>query len=370
MTPTYTIAGARPEDLACLAAIEVAAVTLFTGPVFDSVPHEPTSLTVLEKAQREGRLWVARAGQSPVGFALVGVIESGAAHLEEIDVHPDHGRRGLGTTLVEHVCQWAASAGHAAVTLDDLPRRAVEHAVLRATGLRGGPRLDAQSRAARARRRRSPSRPRSRDPRGHATFYPISALDSRRAASPSGTSIQTIADALSQTAAPAAPCVNRRNASDAAPNAVVPSTASSVPVRTASTGLTNRADDQHARGQPGRQQRGDAERGDVEQHDRDEPDDQRDGEARARRALVSPARSRPRQLRNTAVSTTDPATTPRKPATPVRPVARRTARARRRRSRSPERRRARGAAPSSLPARIVSPRDGLREQQLGRAGPA
>lgn len=117
MTAAYTIADAQPEDLACLAAIEVAAVTLFTGPVFDSVSHEPTSQDVLRKAQRDGRLWVARAGQSPVGFALVGVIESEAAHLEEIDVHPDHGRRGLGTKLVEHVCGWAAEAGHAAVTL-------------------------------------------------------------------------------------------------------------------------------------------------------------------------------------------------------------------------------------------------------------
>ena len=117
MPRAYTIADARPEDLAGLAAIEIAAVRLFTGPVFDSVPHAPTSQDVLRNAQREGRLWVARAGQSPVGFALAGVIESESAHLEEIDVHPDHGRRGLGTKLVEHVCRWAAAAGHAAVTL-------------------------------------------------------------------------------------------------------------------------------------------------------------------------------------------------------------------------------------------------------------
>lgn len=117
MTPAYTIAGARPDDLECLAPIEVAAVTLFTGPVFDSVPHTPTSRGVLSRAQRDGHLWVARAGESPVGFAMVGMIESESAHLEELDVHPDHGRRGLGTKLVEHVCRWAAVAGHSAVTL-------------------------------------------------------------------------------------------------------------------------------------------------------------------------------------------------------------------------------------------------------------
>ena len=39
------------------------------------------------------------------------------AHLAEIDVLPAHGRRGLGTRLVEEVCHWAASAGYESVTL-------------------------------------------------------------------------------------------------------------------------------------------------------------------------------------------------------------------------------------------------------------
>ena len=53
----------------------------------------------------------------PVGFALVEILEPAAAHLEEIDVHPDHGRRGLGTWLVRHVCQWAEANGPGVVTL-------------------------------------------------------------------------------------------------------------------------------------------------------------------------------------------------------------------------------------------------------------
>ena len=32
-------------------------------------------------------------------------------------MHPDHGRRGLGTELVIGVCQWAAASGHSWVTL-------------------------------------------------------------------------------------------------------------------------------------------------------------------------------------------------------------------------------------------------------------
>jgi GNAT superfamily N-acetyltransferase len=52
-----------------------------------------------------------------VGFAHVKVLEPRAAHLEEIDVHPEHGRRGLGTQLVMAVCEWAATEGYRSVTL-------------------------------------------------------------------------------------------------------------------------------------------------------------------------------------------------------------------------------------------------------------
>ncbi len=38
-------------------------------------------------------------------------------HLEEIDVDPSHGRRGLGTALVNAVCEWASDSGHALLTL-------------------------------------------------------------------------------------------------------------------------------------------------------------------------------------------------------------------------------------------------------------
>lgn len=117
MTLTYTVTAARLEDLSRLSAIELAAARLLEGQALESVLNETTSLDVLKRAQREGRLWVALADDVPVGFAHVEVIEHGAAHLEEIDVHPHHGRRGLGTKLIREVCQWAARNGYGAVTL-------------------------------------------------------------------------------------------------------------------------------------------------------------------------------------------------------------------------------------------------------------
>jgi GNAT superfamily N-acetyltransferase len=117
VTTRYTVTTARTEDLERLPAIELAAARLLEGHAPESVLNETTSLAVLERAQREGHLWVAFADDAPVGFAHVELVEPFAVHLEEIDVHPDHGRRGLGTKLIRHVCHWAGSHGFEAVTL-------------------------------------------------------------------------------------------------------------------------------------------------------------------------------------------------------------------------------------------------------------
>jgi GNAT superfamily N-acetyltransferase len=124
LTPGYTITAARREDLTRLAAIELAAARLLAGHAPESVLNETTSLEVLERAQRAGRLWVVLADDLPVAFAHVELVERDAVHLQEIDVHPEHGRRGLGAALVLAVCRWTASNGYGAITLTtfrDLP---------------------------------------------------------------------------------------------------------------------------------------------------------------------------------------------------------------------------------------------------------
>jgi GNAT superfamily N-acetyltransferase len=117
MTPRYTTAMARPTDVEGLPAIELAAARLLAGHAPESVLNQTTSLEVLRKAQRQGHLWVALADDVPVGFAHVVVMDRDVAHLEEIDVHPEHGRRGLGTELVLQVCHWAAAHRYTSVTL-------------------------------------------------------------------------------------------------------------------------------------------------------------------------------------------------------------------------------------------------------------
>jgi ribosomal protein S18 acetylase RimI-like enzyme len=103
--PTYRISAARVEDLSRLSAIELAAARLLEGHAPESGAERDDEPDLLKRAQREGRLWVGLADDVSVGFAHVEVIEPGAAHLEEIDVHPDHGRRGLAAKLIRQVCE-------------------------------------------------------------------------------------------------------------------------------------------------------------------------------------------------------------------------------------------------------------------------
>jgi GNAT superfamily N-acetyltransferase len=114
---SYAIALARSRDVPALPAIERAAARLLAGRVPPSILEEATEVEELAAAQAAGRLWVARADDVPVGFAHVVLLSDGTPHLEEIDVDPHHGRRGLGAALVEAVCDWVERERHPGITL-------------------------------------------------------------------------------------------------------------------------------------------------------------------------------------------------------------------------------------------------------------
>ena len=114
----YRIAVADPAVAPALPAIERAAAALF--PEEDLPRHlaqDTKDIDEFSEAAREGQLWVAWApDEELVGFALVDLVD-GTPHLEELDVHPDHGRRGVGSALVETVAAWALDCGFSALTL-------------------------------------------------------------------------------------------------------------------------------------------------------------------------------------------------------------------------------------------------------------
>src|SRR5688500_1511195 len=117
MNPNFTIAAARPRHIEALPSIERAAATLLKGYVPPSILEESCTEAELRRAQQEGMLWVALAGDTPVGFALVNMLAEDLPHLQEMDVSPEHGRRGLGTALLQAALDWLVRSGHQQMTL-------------------------------------------------------------------------------------------------------------------------------------------------------------------------------------------------------------------------------------------------------------
>ncbi len=99
-------------------AIERAAGRLFAELGMTAVAEdEPPSLEALRDHLGAGRAWVRTdADDRLVAYLLADVVD-GCAHLEQVTVHPDHARRGLGRELVEHLVAWARHHGFPAVTL-------------------------------------------------------------------------------------------------------------------------------------------------------------------------------------------------------------------------------------------------------------
>ena len=131
MTSAYTIRTASPGDIDCLADIELRAAALFGDVLPEHVRTSVTPLGTLRRALRSGMLLLAVDEEGrPVGFALTERVSDTRVHLEELDVSPDHGRKGVGSMLLAAVESRAAAQGFSEVTLTtfaDLPWNAPFH---------------------------------------------------------------------------------------------------------------------------------------------------------------------------------------------------------------------------------------------------
>lgn len=110
-----TIRTARGAEVAQLAAIERAAGQLFPAARIPQ-PEQTYPLAALEQAAAEGMLFVAEENDEPVGFAVCS-LSGDRIHLDEVSVHPDHGRKGYGRALVSRVIELARQKGVAGVSL-------------------------------------------------------------------------------------------------------------------------------------------------------------------------------------------------------------------------------------------------------------
>ena len=119
--PGVAIRPARPSDLRHLSAIEDAGGPLFTelfGAATAPVLMSPAP-SGLDRDLQPGFLLVAVTEGRVVGFAHVLELDGhdGHAHLEQLSVLPEHGRRGIGGALVRAAMEEARWAGYDAMSL-------------------------------------------------------------------------------------------------------------------------------------------------------------------------------------------------------------------------------------------------------------
>jgi GNAT superfamily N-acetyltransferase len=114
----YTVRSAHAEELPLLAQIERSAAVLFLDTPYAFLANdEPLSLEFVRQRFQVGQVWVAVDPQNiVVGFAITCELDD-TIYLQEMDVAPKHGRRGLGSGLVETVCTWAQLQGYDAISL-------------------------------------------------------------------------------------------------------------------------------------------------------------------------------------------------------------------------------------------------------------
>ncbi|MFB7341063.1 GNAT family N-acetyltransferase [Streptomyces hydrogenans] len=112
------IRAAAPAELPLLQSIERAAGEPFRALGMTAIADdEPLPLDVLEGYRSAGRAWVAVDGADrPVAYLLADTVD-GAAHIEQVSVHPDAARRGVGRALIEHLAEAAREEGLTALTL-------------------------------------------------------------------------------------------------------------------------------------------------------------------------------------------------------------------------------------------------------------
>ena len=117
MPDPVTIRRAQSRDIPQMQAIEIAAGRLFAEIGMHDVAEDGAHETEILTAYVAGdQAWVAETGGAVCAYALVDVLDA-AAHLEQVTVHPDQARRGIGSRLIDAVADWARHQEFAAMTL-------------------------------------------------------------------------------------------------------------------------------------------------------------------------------------------------------------------------------------------------------------
>jgi GNAT superfamily N-acetyltransferase len=109
---------ARLEELPVLQDIERAAGERFRDIGMPQIADdEPLPLAELARYHHAGQAWVAADGtDAPVAYLIADRVD-GNLHIEQVSVHPDSARRGVGRLLLDHLAAHGTSEAVPALTL-------------------------------------------------------------------------------------------------------------------------------------------------------------------------------------------------------------------------------------------------------------
>ncbi|MFG2178079.1 GNAT family N-acetyltransferase [Streptomyces abikoensis] len=112
------IRAVRGEDLPLLQDIERAAGRCFRDIGMPEIADdEPLPLPELARYEQAGMAWVAvDRADIPVAYLIAEHID-GNLHIEQVSVHPESSRQGVGRALMDHLTHRAEAEGIPALTL-------------------------------------------------------------------------------------------------------------------------------------------------------------------------------------------------------------------------------------------------------------
>ena len=113
-----SIRAADDRNLDDIPRIELAAAALFSeADLPQDIRYRVTEPDSVRDALDGQRLWVAMtADDATIGFAMAGEVDD-QAYLEEVDVLPRYGARGIGKRLVQTVIDWAREQSYEQLSL-------------------------------------------------------------------------------------------------------------------------------------------------------------------------------------------------------------------------------------------------------------
>lgn len=112
------IRAVRLDELTLLQDIERAAGQWFRDVGMPEIAEdEPLPVGELARYHRSGLAWVvADDADAPVAYLIADRVD-GNLHVEQVSVHPDSARRGIGRLLLDHLAAHARLEGAPALTL-------------------------------------------------------------------------------------------------------------------------------------------------------------------------------------------------------------------------------------------------------------